>query len=92
MSDDKKDDSEGASEASSDARRRKNVEHERWLARWSKVWVPILVGALAFLAGVGTCVGPYLERDVRNRVYEATYLEKERALKTQSELLVLQEQ
>lgn len=67
------------------------VRHERRVEWWSKVWVPLCAASVAFLAGMGTCAGSYFQRDVRNQVWEATHEDKERVLKTQSDLLKLQE-
>ena len=58
---------------------------------WSKVWVPAIAALIGLAGGAATCGTAYLQRDVRNQVYEATYQDNQRALQNQSELLKLQE-
>lgn len=55
------------------------------------VLAPIGTFVVGLLAGFGPILTAFVERDVRNRVYEATYQDKNRALATQAELLKLQE-
>lgn len=64
------------------------------VGRWPSLLIaltPIGGFVVGVITGMGPVLSAFVERDVRNRVYEATYQDKNRALATQAELLKLQE-